>query len=165
MFSRVNRNKNRNNLIENKKIEISKMCSIKIQVAYPILVDNCIQFAQFSDCMSLIDGNKVKDISLGQFNQIIYNECFNESERAFIREERRKCVNRRAAGVSRLRRKEEKVNLTSDIRMLEMEKNSLTQEMKTLESEIKSYKSKMEQMEMEETMFDVNQLFDNLFKY
>ena len=165
MFSRVNRNKNRNNLIENKKIEISKMCSIKIQVAYPILVDNCIQFAQFSDCMSLIDGNKVKDISLGQFNQIIYNECFNESERAFIREERRKCVNRRAAGVSRLRRKEEQVNLTSDIRMLEMEKNSLTQEMKTLESEIKSYKSKMEQMEMEETMFDVNQLFDNLFKY
>ena len=141
------------------------MCSIKIQVAYPILVDNCIQFAQLSDCMSLIDGNKVKDISLGQFNQIIYNECFNESERAFIREERRKCVNRRAAGVSRLRRKEEQVNLTSDVRMLEMEKNSLIQEMKTLESEIKSYKSKMEQMEMEETMFDVNQLFDNLFKY
>ena len=139
------------------------MCSIKIQVAFPILVENCLELAQYSDFMSLLDRNKVKDISLIQFNQIIYNECFNESERAFIKEERRKCVNRRAAGVSRLRRREEEINLVSDLRKLQIEKCSLTQEMRMLLSEIESFKGKIGELEMEEMVFDANQLFDNLF--
>lgn len=141
------------------------MCSIKIQVAYPILVENCFELSQYSDCMALLDRNKVKDISLPQFNQIIYNECFNESERAYIREERRKCVNRRAAGVSRQRRKEEETNLTSDIMRLQSEKNSLTQEKRELHSEIESLKDGIEQMELEETTPDVNWLCDNLFNF
>ncbi|KAI6659202.1 Zinc finger FYVE domain-containing protein 26 [Oopsacas minuta] len=161
---------NNNNKQTNKQIKriniFVKMCSIKIQVAYPILVDNCLELSQTYEFLTLIDRNRVKDVTITQFDKIIYSHCFNDNERAYIREERRKCVNRRAAGVSRRRRKTEDSTLTSDLGKLESEKSSLSEERMRLISEIESYKSMLEQGEIENTQFDAfDAFFGDIFNF
>ena len=130
------------------------MSNLKIQIASAILIDNSFQLSVNNDFLSLIDRNKVKDVSLVIFNKIIYNDCFTDAERAYIREERRKCVNRRAANVSRRRRKQEDTITEIEMQQMEVAKNDLLKEKCNLVKEIEQFKRLTEQDLQTDTLFD-----------
>ena len=130
------------------------MSNLKIQIASAILIDNSFQLSVNNDFLSLIDRNKVKDVSLVIFNKIIYNDCFTDAERAYIREERRKCVNRRAANVSRRRRKQEDTITEIEMQQMEVAKNDLLKEKCDLVKEIEQFKRLTEQDLQTDTLFD-----------
>ena len=144
------------------------MSNLKFQIASAILVDNSSQLFVNRDFLSLIDRNKVKDVPLVLFNKIIYNECFNDAERAYIREERRKCVNRRAANVSRRRRRLEDGMMESDMCKMQVTKNGLLEEKYNLVQEIELYKKLTEQDLLTDNLFDYVYdlpIFNSIFEY
>ena len=141
---------------------------MKIQIAKAILVDSSSHSSRDTDVLSLIDRNKVKDIPLIAFNHIIYNDCFTDAERAFIREERRKCVNRRAANVSRRRRKEEEQWDQIEVNQMLVEKDGLLEMKDNLKKEIERYKKLNEERLSNDCLFDEAydlSIFDSLFDY
>ena len=119
----------------------------KLNIAKDILVKDYKSLSQSQDFLSLIDKDKVYIVSINEFNKIIHRECFCENERAFIREQRRKAVNRKAAKVSRERRKSEEKKLEESMRKLEITKFAILKEKELLQQEILGYKRLFDSMQ------------------
>ena len=117
----------------------------KLNIAKDILIKNYIIIAEKKEFLLLIDKNKVYSVTINEFNQIINRDCFSDVERAYIREQRKKAVNRKAARVSRMRRKNEEFSLEYSVRKLEMVKCELLREQMCLEKEIVFYQLQCQQ--------------------
>ena len=118
----------------------------KLNISKEILVQNFAILAETREFLQLVDKDRVYSISINEFNKIVNRECFTEIERAYIREQRKKAVNRKAARVSRKRRREEDVKLEIAVRKLHVLRYNLLREATELRNEILFYKSPFQEM-------------------
>ena len=112
----------------------------KLNIAREILVENYLALAESKEFLLLIDKDNVYSVTINEFNKIINRDCFSDTERAYIREQRKKAVNRQAAKVSRRRRKEEEQSLDFSVKRLQTIKYELMMAKKRLEGEVAYYK-------------------------
>ena len=117
----------------------------KLNITRDILVENYIALAESKEFLLLIDKNKVYSVTINEFNKIINRDCFTDVERAYIREQRKKAVNRKAARVSRGRRKTEEKSLQFSVKRLESIKSNFLIEKMNLEKEIIFYRLQYQQ--------------------
>lgn len=126
----------------------------RLQVAAPLLIDNFRQLSAEKNVLALLHRDRVKDVPHDEFTKIIYHDCFSGSERSFMKEARRKCVNRRAASVTRLRRKLEETELDSSLDQMKKERAGLLDEKLSLQRDIELYERLTEEMKHQEPLFD-----------
>ena len=84
----------------------------KIQVAHRIVYNPQLYSSNFFD---LIDNEKLISIDVNEMNDILDSGCFSIPEKDYIRELRRKTMNRKTAKQSRIRDKNEYQELISEI--------------------------------------------------
>ncbi|KAI6659201.1 hypothetical protein LOD99_14875 [Oopsacas minuta] len=118
----------------------------KLNISKAILVENYHIRAEKTSFLNLIHKDRVYSVTINEFNKIINRECFTDIERAYIREQRKKAVNRKAARVSRKRRRDEDQSLEKTLRNLQSIKYGLLERKDILENEIHFYKQGCEQM-------------------
>eukprot|EP00800_Vazella_pourtalesii_P014025 TRINITY_DN345_c0_g2_i1.p1 TRINITY_DN345_c0_g2~~TRINITY_DN345_c0_g2_i1.p1 ORF type:complete len:140 (+),score=18.61 TRINITY_DN345_c0_g2_i1:565-984(+) len=109
----------------------------KIQVARRIIYNPEFMSSNFFD---LIDNEKLISIDVNEMNDILDSGCFSISEKDYIRELRRKTMNRKTAKQSRIRDKHEYQELNGEIDALLDIKKKLLQEKEKLAQEINLYK-------------------------
>ena len=110
---------------------------LKIQVARRIVYNPEFKSSNFFD---LIDNEKLISIDVNEMNDILDSGCFSISEKDYIRELRRKTMNRKTAKQSRIRDKHEHQELSGEIDALLDIKKKLLQEKEELAQEINIYK-------------------------
>ena len=110
---------------------------LKIQVARRIVYNPEFMSSNFFD---LIDNEKLISIDVSEMNDILDSGCFSISEKDYIRELRRKTMNRKTAKQSRIRDKHEYQELSGDLDALLDIKKKLQQEKEELAQEINLYK-------------------------
>ena len=118
----------------------------KLNISKEILVQNFGILAKTREFLQLVDKDRVYSITINEFNKIINRECFTEIERAYIREQRKKAVNRKAARVSRKRRREDDVKLDMTVRKLHVTKYNLLREANELRNEILFYSTALQEV-------------------
>lgn len=118
----------------------------KLNISKEILVQNFAILAETKGFLELIDKDRVYSVTINEFNKIINRECFTDIERAYIREQRKKAVNRKAARVSRKRRREDDNKLEIALRKLQVVKYNLLREQAELRNEIISYRSSLQRV-------------------
>ena len=110
---------------------------LKIQVARRIVYNPEFMSSNFFD---LIDNEKLISIDVNEMNDILDSGCFSISEKDYIRELRRKTMNRKTAKQSRIRDKHQYQELSGEIDALLDIKKKLLQEQEELAKEINIYK-------------------------
>ena len=108
----------------------------KIKAAKRIVTSKDISTYNFFD---LIDNDKLIAIDVNEMNYILDSGCFSLSEKDYIRELRRKTMNRKTAKLSRIRDKQEYQELNVEVAALSRTKMELTQEREALMSEVNFY--------------------------
>ena len=108
----------------------------KIKVAKRIIIEKDFMTSNFFD---LIDNEKLIAIDVNEMNYILDSGCFSLAEKDYIRELRRKTMNRKTAKLSRVRDKQEYQDLNVEVEALQTTKNNLVQEKEALINEIKLY--------------------------
>ena len=88
----------------------------------------------------MIDINKVLNITAIDLNNIIDDVTFSDQERAYIRELRRKAMNKKAAEECRKRKKNEEHSLEEEFTSLNDEKRALLGQKQKLANEIADFK-------------------------
>lgn len=88
----------------------------------------------------MIDINKVLNITAIDLNNIIDDVTFSDQERAYIRELRRKAMNKKAAEECRKRKKNEEHNLVEEFSSLNEQKRALLGQKQKLANEIADFK-------------------------
>ena len=91
--------------------------------------------------LELVDINKVLELSVTDLNAIIDNATFSDEERAYIRELRRKAMNKKAAEECRRRKKSEEQHLTEEFDLLKNTRKRLVSEKERILQEIIDLKS------------------------
>lgn len=91
--------------------------------------------------LALIDTARVMDLSVSDLNNIIEDSAFSEEERAYIRELRRKAMNKKAAEECRRRKKSEEQHLSEEYDSLMATRQTLLSEKDNLSAEINFYKT------------------------
>ena len=86
--------------------------------------------------LEMVDINKVLDISAIDLNNIIDDATYSDQERAYIRELRRKAMNKKAAEECRKRKKNEEQNLEDEFSTLNDQKRNLLGQKHNLVNEI-----------------------------
>ena len=84
----------------------------------------------------MVDINKVLDISAIDLNNIIDDVTYSDQERAYIRELRRKAMNKKAAEECRKRKKNEEQSLEDEFSTLNEHKHNLLGQKHNLVNEI-----------------------------
>ena len=110
--------------------------SSKVYSAKRILTNVSVRSNNFFD---LIDNDKLITIDVNELNYILDSGCFSISEKDYIRELRRKTMNRKTAKDSRIRDKHEYQELSGEIDVLVDRKCSLAQEKEDLCRQISFY--------------------------
>ena len=108
----------------------------KIRAAHKIIIRSNVHTTNFFD---LIDNNKLISIDVNAMNHILDSGCFTMSEKDYIRELRRKTMNRKTAKMSRIKDKKEYRDLSEDVDVLLTEKRALSREKEDLIKEINFY--------------------------
>eukprot|EP00800_Vazella_pourtalesii_P013588 TRINITY_DN327_c0_g1_i2.p1 TRINITY_DN327_c0_g1~~TRINITY_DN327_c0_g1_i2.p1 ORF type:complete len:244 (+),score=59.90 TRINITY_DN327_c0_g1_i2:312-1043(+) len=90
--------------------------------------------------LEMIDINKVLNITAIDLNNIIDDVTFSDQERAYIRELRRKAMNKKAAEECRKRKKNEEHNLVEEFSSLNEQKRALLGQKQKLANEIADFK-------------------------
>ena len=109
----------------------------KIKAAKRIIVNKDFMTSNFFD---LIDNDRLIAIDVHELNYILESGCFSLPEKDYIRELRRKTMNRKTAKLSRIRDKQEYQELNVEVEILLRTKNDLMQEKEDLMNEINLYK-------------------------
>ena len=91
--------------------------------------------------LELVDINKVLDLSVTDLNAIIDNATFSDEERAYIRELRRKAMNKKAAEECRRRKKSEEQHLSEEFDLLMNTRKGLFSEKERIQQDILNMKS------------------------
>ena len=111
--------------------------SSKMYAAQRILTNYNISSSNFFD---LIDNDKLIAIDVNELNYILESGCFSLSEKDYIRELRRKTMNRKTAKLSRIKDKQEYQELNVEVEALLRTKRRLSQEREQLFKQIQFYK-------------------------
>ena len=111
--------------------------SSKTFAAQRILTNSNLSSNNFFD---LIDNDRLIAIDVNELNYILESGCFSLSEKDYIRELRRKTMNRKTAKLSRIRDKQEYQDLNVDVEALLRTKRRLSQEKEQLFIQIQFYK-------------------------
>lgn len=106
--------------------------------------------------LEMVDINKVLNLSVTDLNVIIDNVTFSDQERAYIRELRRKAMNKKAAEECRRRKKSEEQHLTEEFDSLKDIRRRLFSEKERIRLEIMSMKETVGELspETEDTIHD-----------
>ena len=106
--------------------------------------------------LEMVDINKVLNLSVTDLNTIIDNATFSDEERAYIRELRRKAMNKKAAEECRRRKKSEEQHLTEEFDSLRDIRKRLFFEKERIKLEITSMKEIVGELspEPEDTLHD-----------
>ena len=113
--------------------------STKMCAAQRILISYTIPSENFFD---LIDNDKLIAIDVCEMNSILDSGCFSVQEKDYIRELRRRTMNRKTAKLSRIKDKQECSELNEEIDALAEKKKVLSDEKEQLTMQIKYYKDK-----------------------
>ena len=113
-------------------VNSSKMC-----VAQRILTISNMSSNNFFD---LIDNDRLIAIDVNELNYILESGCFSLPEKDYIRELRRKTMNRKTAKLSRIKDKQEYQELNVEVEILLNTKRRLSQEREQLFKQIQFYK-------------------------
>ena len=113
--------------------------SSKVYSAQRILTNLSVYSNNFFD---LIDNDKLTAIDVNELNNILDSGCFSIPEKDYIRELRRKTMNRKTAKQSRIKDKYEYQELSGEIDALMDRKYSLAQEKEDLCKQISFYQEK-----------------------
>lgn len=89
--------------------------------------------------LEMVDINKVLDLSVTDLNAIIDNNTFSDEERAYIRELRRKAMNKKAAEECRRRKKSEEQHLSDEFESLKSKRRLLMSDKGRLQQEISDF--------------------------
>ena len=125
---------------ENLKAKCNRAYSILKNKHYPLLFEN------ESDFLDLIDVNKLVYTKASELNPILDTKLFTEHEKNWIRESRRKAINRKTAAESRDRKKAEFLELKFGLTDLKDEKLALEQMQIAFLREINFYKQGLDKM-------------------
>ncbi|KAI6656932.1 hypothetical protein LOD99_16234 [Oopsacas minuta] len=90
--------------------------------------------------LEMVDINKVLNISAIDLNNIIDDVTYTDQERAYIRELRRKAMNKKAAEECRKRKKNEEHNLEEEFLTLNNQRRALMGQKQNLANEIADFK-------------------------
>ena len=117
---------------------------LKCTKALPILhnneslsIENALSPKTF---LEMVNINKVLNLSVTDLNAVIDNATFSDEERAYIRELRRKAMNKKAAEECRRRKKNEEQHLTEEFNSLRDIRRRLFSEKERIRLEITSMK-------------------------
>ena len=93
--------------------------------------------------LELIDVEKLVFTKAAKLTPLLDTDLFSELEKNWIKENRRRAINRKTAAESRDRRKSEHKKLSSDISSLLRHKDMLIQQKINFQTEIDYYKNRI----------------------
>ncbi|KAI6657259.1 hypothetical protein LOD99_6 [Oopsacas minuta] len=117
--------------------EYKLKCSKALPILHEDLISNENSLKTF---LAMIDINKVLDLSVTDLNVIIDNATFSDEERAYIRELRRKAMNKKAAEECRRRKKSEEQHLSEEFENLRNIRRRLFSEKERISIDISTFK-------------------------
>ena len=141
--------------IENIKVKCRRAIVI-LKANYPIL------FQQGNEFLEMVDVDKLVYTKAAELNPILDTKLFSEHEKNWIRESRRKAINRKTAAESRDRKKEEFLGLKFGLSDLKEEKLTLERIKIGYLKDINFYKHELEKMERERRLHRRNPRFTPL---
>ena len=132
------------NLLEESRLRITSIATPeKCRACTLIMKPSAISKINkaFLDHIDLI---KLVEIKKNEFSKIINCNVLTEEEVDFIKEARRKMINRKSAGIARERQKCEFRNLECSVDSLKETKRSLVKEKRQLQKEIEYYRNRLQ---------------------
>ena len=108
--------------------EYEMKCTKALPILHSDNLASCEASLSHRTFLELVDINKVLDLSVTDLNAIIDNATFSDEERAYIRELRRKAMNKKAAEECRRRKKSEEQHLTEEFDSLKTTRKRLMSE-------------------------------------
>ena len=111
--------------------------NVLLKENYKLLIQQSYGF------LNLIDVDKLVFTKAAKLTPLLDTNIFSDLEKNWIKENRRRAINRKTAAESRERRKRDYRKLTSDLTSLVEHKESLTQQKIRFKKEIDFYKNKL----------------------